>query len=195
MKAFLSHSSKDKAFVRQVAATLGEGQCEYDEKSFEYILNVHAIHRALARTDIFVFFLSAHSISSSFVDEEQRVALEKRGAGVIKRILIFTLDDTSYRNLPDWLKEVNVVQRLSSPKVCARKIQSALVGLEAEEDRAGRLRRYSVSPPLGGSPAGWLGNVLLRGCFRGRVTPDRRDNPAAAAKFMRLPLGNGSWVK
>ena len=56
-------------------------------------------------------------------------------------------------------------------------------------DRAGRLRRYSVSPPLGGSPAGWLGNVLLRGCFRGRVTPDRRGNPAAAAKFMRLPLG------
>ena len=54
---------------------------------------------------------------------------------------------------------------------------------------AGRLRRYSVSPPLGGSPAGWLGNVLLRGCLRGRVTPDRRDNPAAAAKFMRLPLG------
>jgi len=79
LRAFLSHSSKDKYFVRQVADLLGEGQCEYDEKSFEYTLNVRAIRNALARSNLFVYFLTAQSVTSSFVDEEQRTALEMRG--------------------------------------------------------------------------------------------------------------------
>jgi hypothetical protein len=35
--------------------------------------------------------------------------------------------------------------------------------------RGGRLARYSVSPPLSGSSAGWLRNVLLLGCRAGRA--------------------------
>jgi hypothetical protein len=159
MRAFLSHSSKDKAFVRQVAAALGEAQCEYDENSFEYTLNVHAIRNALERCQIFVYFLSARSIASSFVKEEQRAALEKRGAGVIKRTLIMTLDETSYRALPEWLREINVVHRLSSPKLCARKIQAALVQVEAEEDNGAEIylgreaEDAALAKALSGSPA------------------------------------------
>jgi hypothetical protein len=133
MRAFLSHSSKDKSFVRMVAATLGDAQCEYDERTFEYDLNVRSIRSALERSDLVVFFLSAHSITSSFVSEEQRQALEARGKGFLKKIVIFATDDTSYKALPDWLKEVNVLQRLSSSKTCARKIQAALVRLEVED--------------------------------------------------------------
>jgi hypothetical protein len=36
-------------------------------------------------------------------------------------------------------------------------------------DRGGRVVRYSVSPPLSGSPAGWLRNVLLLACRAGRA--------------------------
>jgi alpha-1,2-mannosyltransferase len=35
--------------------------------------------------------------------------------------------------------------------------------------RGGRLARYSVSPPISGSPAGWLRNVLLLGRRAGRA--------------------------
>ena len=158
MKAFLSHSSKDKSFVGQVATLLGLGQVEYDEKTFEFTLNVEAIHRALARCDLFVFFLSANSLSSTFVTEEQRAALEGRGRGIIKRVLVFAIDNTSYRALPDWLKQINVVQQLSSPKTCARRIQSTLLELDASEGRSseiyiGRedeekaLRRALSAPP------------------------------------------------
>src|SRR5262245_33887825 len=135
MKAFLSHSSKDKYFVRQVADALGSIQIEYDETTFEHLLNTQTIWRALNRSDLFVTFLSKNSIGSSFVSEEQRAALEARGKGVLKRIMIFSLDGTSYKALPQWLRDINVVHQLSSPKACARRIQSALVALDADANR------------------------------------------------------------
>ena len=139
MKAFLSHSSKDKYFVRQVAESLGIAQIEYDERTFEFVLNVEAIRRALSRSDLFVLFLSSHSINSSFVSEEQRAALEARGRGTIKRVLIFAIDNSSYKLLPEWLREINVVHQLSSPKACARRIQSTLIELDAMEYRDSEL--------------------------------------------------------
>ena len=159
MRVFLSHSSKDKGFVSRVASDLGDAQCEYDERSFDYVLNVRAIRDGLQRADIFVYFLSQASISSSFVGEEQRTALEMRGAGLIKKVMIFTLDQTSYRQLPDWLRETNAVQRISNPGLCARKIQAALVRLEAEQDLTEEIyygrdnEDRALSKILAGAPA------------------------------------------
>jgi hypothetical protein len=158
VKAFLSHSSKDKYFVGQVASALGPLQVEYDEKTFDLTLNVQAIRRSLSRSDLFVVFLSANSIGSPFVAEEERAALEARGGGLIKKVLIFAIDNTSYRALPAWLREINIVQCLTSPKACARRIQSTLIELDAEESREigiyiGReddekqLRRVLSAPP------------------------------------------------
>jgi hypothetical protein len=157
MKAFLSHSSKDKYFVRQVADALGTTQIEYDERTFEFTLNVQAIRRALMRSDLFVAFLSSNSITSDFVAEEERAALEARGRGNLEKVMIFAIDNTSYRELPDWLREINVIQQLSSPKACARRIQSALIGLDAAKNQSepylGReedeksLRRAVSAPP------------------------------------------------
>lgn len=50
MKAFLSHSSKDKPFVSQVASALGKTQCEFDEWTFEYPAALGSINRAVDRT-------------------------------------------------------------------------------------------------------------------------------------------------
>ncbi|MEL3890347.1 TIR domain-containing protein [Ferrovibrio sp. MS7] len=158
MTAFLSHSSKDKAFIRQVAEQLGKTQIEYDEWTFEYKLNVQAIHNALNRCNLFVFFLSQNSIASSYVNEELRAALENRGKGLIKRVLIFALDQTSHKALPGWLQDINIVRKISSPKMCARQIQVALMELEAQEDQGiglylGRetdesdLRKAIIAPP------------------------------------------------
>lgn len=162
MKAFLSYSSKDAHFVRQVADELGVVQCEFDERTFDFTLNTQAIRQALARSDIFVAFLSENSITSSFVTEEQRAALEARARGSIGRILIFCLDETSYKALPDWLQEINVVRTLSSPKTCARRIQSALISLAAESpdkslfyigrDEEEKALRSALSKPPGQAP-------------------------------------------
>ena len=132
MKALLSHSSKDKSFVRQIADRLGVARCEYDEYTFEYVLNSQAIRRAFARSSLFVLFLSENSTRSSFVDEEIRTALDFRAQGTLKKMLVFPLDDTSYRALPDWLRATNVVIKLKSELTVARKIEAELFALEAE---------------------------------------------------------------
>jgi tetratricopeptide (TPR) repeat protein len=140
VKAFLSHSSKDKQFVREVAKNLGNLQIEYDEYTFEYVLNAEAIRRALARSDLFVLFLSENSINSSFVKEEILATLEARARGQIKQVLIFAIDNTSYRSLPVWLREINVVQHMGNEKACARKIQATLISLDTET--TGRAETY-----------------------------------------------------
>jgi hypothetical protein len=162
MRAFLSHSSKDKPFVSQVADALGPLQCEYDEYSFEFILNTEAIRNALRRSDLFVFFLSANSVKSTFIAEELRTALEDRARGLLKQVLIFSLDATSYQELPEWMRDINVVRRLSTPKACARKIQAALLALEADKglapgtylgrDEEEAALRKVLAAPLGVAP-------------------------------------------
>ncbi|MDG4899189.1 TIR domain-containing protein [Mesorhizobium sp. WSM4989] len=134
LKAFLSHSSKDKIFVNSVATSLGLMQIELDEKTFDFTLNVAAIHDALKRCDLFVYFLSRDSSTSGFVKEELRSALENRGSGLIKRIVVSTLDESSYRDLPNWLQQLNIAQKISSPKLCARRIQALLLELAALDD-------------------------------------------------------------
>lgn len=136
MVAFLSHSSKDKWFVSQVAANMGPLEYEYDEHTFEYTLNVQAIRNALKRSQIFVVFLSKDSVSSSFVKEEQRQALEALGRGEIRRIAVFAIDDTSYKALPAWLREINVAHQITNPKACARRIQAMRLEVIASEGRA-----------------------------------------------------------
>lgn len=131
MKAFLSHSSKDKDFVAKVFEQLGPLLAEYDAQTFDYTLNVAAIREAISRSDVFVAFLSKNSTSSPFVREEYRQALEGLGKGGLASVLIFALDDTSYTALPEWLREFNVVTRQSSPQACARRIQARLLEVDA----------------------------------------------------------------
>jgi post-segregation antitoxin (ccd killing protein) len=132
VKAFLSHSSKDKAFVRSVADLLGLSRCEYDEYTFEFTLNAEAIRRALKRCNLFVFFLSENSIRSDFVTEELRAALEARASGLIRKVLIFSRDLTSYKLLPEWMREINVAYHIANKNSISRKIEAALIALEAE---------------------------------------------------------------
>lgn len=135
MKAFLSHSSKDKWLVEKTAELLGFARCEYDAYTFDHILNSQAIRKALSRSGLFVFFLSKDSINSNFVSEELRTALDFRAQGSVRRVLIITLDDTSYKALPEWMQHINVVSKLSSPPTCARKIEAELLSLEAESEK------------------------------------------------------------
>ena len=57
-KVFLSHSSKDKDFVRKVAERIGLNFCVIDECEFEAgMKNVDEIFRGIGKSDIFVYFL------------------------------------------------------------------------------------------------------------------------------------------
>ncbi len=161
MKAFLSHSSKDKHFVRVIADSLGSALCEYDEYTFDLILNAQAIRKAFSRCDLFVLFLSANSIRSDFVSEEIRTALDLRAQGQIKKVLIISLDETSYKALPGWMQAINVSARLTEAKTCARRIETELYVLDSEYGRSSDLYqprdeeaplRAALSKPPGLAP-------------------------------------------
>jgi len=134
-KAFLSHSSKDKGIAQRIANDLGVLRCEYDEYSFDFVLNNEAIRRALSRSSLFVLLLSENSVQSTFVQEEIRAALERRASGTIKQVVIFAIDQTSYQSLPQWLREVNVAQHLKTDKQIARRIDAYLTELSLDQGR------------------------------------------------------------
>jgi len=133
MKVFISHSSKDKHFARKIADELGDMRCEFDEYSFEFTLNSSAIRKALDRSSLFILLLSENSIKSEFVAEELRGALERRGSGKHRDVVIFSIDGTSFKGLPDWMREINVAQYLRSPKQIATRIDARLTEISLEQ--------------------------------------------------------------
>ena len=90
MRAFLSHSSRDKAIVEETASHLDAGQVELDSFTLERgLFNVVAIQEALKRSAIFVLFLSADSTASGYVQFEASIAQDLIARKVIDRFLVY----------------------------------------------------------------------------------------------------------
>lgn len=146
MKAFLSHSSRDKAVVTQIAEQLGGANVELDADSFDRgILNVEAIGRALKRSSIFVLFLSEDSLQSAAVLFEANLARELQMKGLIQKFFVVCLDEASFKAAPDAWKEYNFVRRPVSPQSVARLIQGEIL--------TARSREPASAPPFVGRQA------------------------------------------
>ncbi len=77
-KIFLSHSSKDKSYVSDIAGYFGSDRCVYDSMCFEAgMKNLDEIFREMDKTCIFVVFLSDASLSSEWVQTELSIAEER----------------------------------------------------------------------------------------------------------------------
>lgn len=112
-KAFLSHSSIDKDFVRKIAQKLRRFQVEYDENNFEPGEDFRiAIRDSLNICKLFVLFASKSSISSGWVkfeiDEVEYINIKKDGIS----FLVFLLDDTKHTDLPVWMQRFKVIKAL-----------------------------------------------------------------------------------
>ncbi len=133
MKAFLSHSSKDKTIVDQVAKYLGAGSTIYDRESFEEgKRSADEILRGLSASDLFVLFLSGSALQSSWVQQEIAGALQNIFAGTMKGVLVFAVDGSSHTSLPGWLQAYNV-ERTDKPAQISRRIRSRLIELQLEQ--------------------------------------------------------------
>jgi len=129
-KAFLSHSSKDKDFVKIVADNLGSALCHYDERTFEPSgESAEEILKALINSDVFVLFFSANSQTSEWVKHEIKYAKHMYFEGKIKSIVIIPLDGTPREKLDVWLKPF-VVQTLLVPRLVALRVRSLIAQQE-----------------------------------------------------------------
>lgn len=109
-KVFLSHSSKDKAYVSYVAEHFGKDKCVYDSMCFEAgMKNLDEIFCEMGKTSIFVFFISENSLESDWVKKELAIADERLNHDPKKMLQIFPIIiDPSVSHddprIPDFLK-------------------------------------------------------------------------------------------
>lgn len=128
MRAFLSHSSKDKGFVEMVTEELRPGSFELDSDTFDAgLLNSQAILAALKRCQIFCLFLSGNSISSSYVDFETLFGMELFASGEISRIIVFCLDQEAYVAASENAKYFYMIRKSLTPGATARLIQGYMI--------------------------------------------------------------------
>ena len=65
IKAFISHSSAQKEFVRSLEKSIGIDNCIVDERTFESgKLIIDEITKSIDRCEIFVFLISKEALSS-----------------------------------------------------------------------------------------------------------------------------------
>jgi len=131
IRAFLSHSSKDKeSYVRQVAKWLGKDNIIYDEFTFEEGGDtLEEILNGLGKTDLFVLFLSSNALNSDWVIREIVEAKRRFNESTIAKIYPIIIEDgLTYQDerIPDWLKENFVLKPIKTAQVAARRIHNKL---------------------------------------------------------------------
>jgi hypothetical protein len=136
MKAFLSHSSSDKEFVRAVARQLGRQYCVFDEQVFSSGDEFkQSIVKGLDESSAFILFASRKSLESVWVKFEAEEAWYKKLSGNLGKAIVYIIDSSiDYKNLPDWLTRT-LVKRETSPQAIARDIGMHLRNLMGERQR------------------------------------------------------------
>lgn len=144
-KAFLSHSSAQKDFVRKVYKLLGASRCVFDECCFDNGKKIiDEILRGLQNTDLFILFVSNESLDSDWVQQEIVLAdifMQKHGLKQILPILIDPkikpgLDD----RIPNWMKQY-LMKPIQTPERAKLKILSALRHLDMDTNPIYKAKR------------------------------------------------------
>ncbi|MFN9175404.1 MAG: toll/interleukin-1 receptor domain-containing protein [Synechocystis sp.] len=107
MKCFLSHSSKYKRSYVDIVAQRLEGHVEYDQETFEIGLkSSDEIMRGLKQSEIFVLFISEHSLNSSWVKIETDLAEKLSEEGRLKIYPLIIDPNINHRDerIPKWMK-------------------------------------------------------------------------------------------
>jgi Flp pilus assembly protein TadD len=128
MKAFLSHSSKDKGFVEAVSNMLRPGSFELDSLTFDKgMLNSQSIISSLKRCDLFCLFLSSNSVVSPYVDFETLLGIDFLASGKVGRFLAICLDDEAFAKASANVRFFNIVRKGLEPENTALLIQGHLI--------------------------------------------------------------------
>lgn len=140
-KIFLSHSSFDKNYVKPIAEKLGKDRCVYDEICFEEgMKNLDEIIKGLDSSNIFVFFISNHSLNSEWVQREITLANEKlmNNKDMLRCIFPIIIDETvdyTDERIPDAMRRgfnSYNLRFIKSNIIAFRKIETHFLKLQFE---------------------------------------------------------------
>lgn len=136
MKAFLSHSSKQKTYVEQVAKILGKDNIAYDAWTFEEGgKTLDEIYKGIEKSGIFVFFISIDALNSDWVKRELLIAkkfVNEHESVYFKPIIIDDNIDYKHEKIPDWMRTYNI-KYIINPGRSAFLIKNELFSLSLEK--------------------------------------------------------------
>ncbi len=123
-RAFLCHSSRDKAYVERVATKLYRSRVNYDSFTFEQGSTfLEAARKALSESQLFVLFASKSSLDSLWVDFEVEEAEELLRQDIIKSAVVITIDSrVQPSDLPKWMQR-SLIEPLLSVSAATRLIE------------------------------------------------------------------------
>lgn len=142
-RIFLSHSSKNKDYVRPIFEYFGGDRCIFDEMTFEAgMQTINEIFQGIDDADIFVFFISNDSLESEWVKKEIFQAKEHldNNSKKISQIFPIIIDDSvTYLNsrIPDFLRSgfgAYNLRHIQNYKVACKKIEEQLTKLRMEKE-------------------------------------------------------------
>lgn len=126
VKAFLSHSSVDKGVVREIKNKLQRFWTYFDEDCFEPGEDFRtAITNRLSDTNLFVWFVSKSSLTSSWVKFEMDEAYWQSVKRNDINILVLALEDITPQDLPAWMRRAKF-GKVRTVSLAAQQIKSML---------------------------------------------------------------------
>ena len=127
IKAFISHSSKQKDFAIELVKFLGRDYCIIDCYNFESAYKtIDQIYNSIEEASVFVLLISRESLASDWVNEEIQYAKAKMTKSQYDRFWPFIVDNTmSLEDCPEWMHkgECFNLKKFASPRVLARDIE------------------------------------------------------------------------
>src|SRR5579871_6375835 len=158
-RVFLSHSSKDKDFVREIYRRLTRDgvSCFFDAESIGWGDNwVRALERALDECESVVFVLSPDLINSEWVEVERTSSIANDPAGRTRKVLPLMLRPCSdLPNFPRFFRQIQTIDVSATssfesnyPKICEN-----LGGSVRPDAVVVRTEDRSKLPPPGPLPA------------------------------------------
>jgi hypothetical protein len=137
-KAFLSHSSKQKDLVKQIANNLGKAQCVYDDFEFESGMPIFdEIIKGIDNSDVFVFFISDDSLNSDWVKKEINEVKNLIDNKVNKQFFPILVDNSinisTDDRIPNWMKNY-LLKPLTNHFLITKKIKQRLREISIEKN-------------------------------------------------------------
>lgn len=130
-KAFVSHSSIDKALLGEVISLVSAARWEIDSLTFEEgKTSADQILQSMTRSNLFVLFASKNALESNWVQSEMDVAQQLYFKKNIIGLLVLIIDDIDSKDLPDWLR-AHVFARTKNLIRIANLIRARLMQLDS----------------------------------------------------------------
>ena len=142
MKAFISHSSKQKPFVEGLLKQLGHENCIVDKYDFSPAFKtIDEIVEKIDNASIFVFLVSKESLESLWCEEEVRYVCEKLKHSNFKLFLPYIIDPTidleAVKTKYEWIvsEETYNLKLFRTPLILAKDIELKFRILENQRYR------------------------------------------------------------